>query len=196
MKTFYEIIGVEPNADLASIKSAYLEKVKQYHPDVYEGDKDFAMQKTAELTEAYQTLKDEELRKEYDQKMGISHEENINHNTQTTQTENAEEKQESNFFKDLGDRVGSFFKNMKSDFENFGKRHKHKKSEKQTKQKEKNQKKDENLSEENNEKPVQKVREVSDEDRAEKRDNVKRSCTIWILISIVILLIALVINVF
>lgn len=65
MKNYYKIIGVSKNASLDHIKVAYLEKMKKYHPDVFAGDKNLAMQKTTELNEAYNTLKDEEKRKEY-----------------------------------------------------------------------------------------------------------------------------------
>ena len=69
MKNYYEILGVDKNADANTIKNAYLFKMKKYHPDVYMGDKLFAEQKTMELNIAYDTLKDDNLRKEYDSKL-------------------------------------------------------------------------------------------------------------------------------
>ncbi|MBO7527679.1 MAG: DnaJ domain-containing protein, partial [Clostridia bacterium] len=60
MKNYYEVLGVGVNADLKQIKSAYLSLLKKYHPDIYEGDKEFAQQKTVEINEAYNTLCDEQ----------------------------------------------------------------------------------------------------------------------------------------
>ena len=69
MKDYYKIIGVDKNSDFKTIKNTYLLKLKKYHPDVYAGDKVFAQTKTSELNEAYDVLKDEKLRKEYDLKL-------------------------------------------------------------------------------------------------------------------------------
>ena len=66
MKDYYKIIGVNRNADASTIKNTYLLKLKKYHPDVYNGDKTFAEQKTSELNQAYDVLKDDIKRKEYD----------------------------------------------------------------------------------------------------------------------------------
>lgn len=64
-QTYYEVLGVEKNADLDSIKKAYRKLVRKYHPDVSK-DPD-AVQKTAEVNEAYETLKDPQKRAEYDE---------------------------------------------------------------------------------------------------------------------------------
>lgn len=66
MKNYYQIIGVDQEASQETIKHAYLLKIKKYHPDTYAGDKDFALEKTRELNEAYEVLKDETKRAEYD----------------------------------------------------------------------------------------------------------------------------------
>ena len=66
MKNYYEVLGVGVNADLKQIKSAYLSLLKKYHPDIYEGDKEFAQQKTVEINEAYNTLCDEQKKLDYD----------------------------------------------------------------------------------------------------------------------------------
>ena len=64
-QTYYEVLGVEKNADLDSIKKAYRKLVRKYHPDVSK-DPD-AVQKTAEVNEADETLKDPQKRAEYDE---------------------------------------------------------------------------------------------------------------------------------
>lgn len=63
-QNYYEVLGVAQDADLDTIKKAYRKLVRQYHPDVSK-DPD-AVQKTAKVNEAYETLKDEQKRAEYD----------------------------------------------------------------------------------------------------------------------------------
>ncbi|WP_228068104.1 MULTISPECIES: DnaJ C-terminal domain-containing protein [unclassified Neisseria] len=64
-KTYYEILGVSKDADIAEIKKAYRKLVRRYHPDV-SNDPD-ADQKTSEINLAYNILKDPEKRAEYDE---------------------------------------------------------------------------------------------------------------------------------
>lgn len=72
MKNYYQIIGVDSTASQDTIKHAYLLKLKKYHPDVYSGDKAFAQAKTTDLNEAYEILKDEQKRAEYDKKIKLN----------------------------------------------------------------------------------------------------------------------------
>ncbi|HFF9782264.1 curved DNA-binding protein [Serratia marcescens] len=64
-KDYYATMGVEPNADLKTIKTAYRRLARKYHPDV--STEDDAESKFKEVAEAYEVLKDEERRAEYDQ---------------------------------------------------------------------------------------------------------------------------------
>lgn len=64
--TYYEILGVKRNASSAEIKDAYKKLIKKYHPDLYNGDKEFAEKKAKEINVAYDVLSSEEKRKEYD----------------------------------------------------------------------------------------------------------------------------------
>ena len=66
---YYEILDVDINADTEEIRQAYRKLVKQYHPDVYTGDKSFAEEKTKELNEAYAVLKNSAKRGEYDREL-------------------------------------------------------------------------------------------------------------------------------
>ena len=95
MENYYEIIGVDIKDDITTIKAEYLSKIKKYHPDLYEGDKLFAEQMTSKLTQAYNVLKDEELRKEYDL--------NLNKNKQ---------KNKKNYFKNIWKKIKNYFKNI------------------------------------------------------------------------------------
>lgn len=72
MQNFYEILGVKVDATDKEIRASYIEKIKKYHPDTYNGDKSFAEQQTALITEAYTTLKDETLRRRYNLRNNIS----------------------------------------------------------------------------------------------------------------------------
>lgn len=64
-KDYYAILGVPPDADANTIRSAYRKLARQYHPDVNPGNKE-AEEKFKEINEAYQALSDEESRKKYD----------------------------------------------------------------------------------------------------------------------------------
>ncbi len=65
-RDYYEVLGVDKNADDAALKKAYRKLAKKYHPDVNPGDKD-AEAKFKEATEAYTVLSDPEKRRQYDQ---------------------------------------------------------------------------------------------------------------------------------
>ncbi len=64
-KDYYEILGVQPDADDKAIKGAYRKLARKYHPDV-SSDED-AEDKFKAVSEAYHVLKDPEKRAEYDQ---------------------------------------------------------------------------------------------------------------------------------
>mgnify|MGYP003635337150 FL=1 len=63
-KDYYKILGVEPDADIKVIKTAYRKLARQYHPDM-NPDKG-AEEKFKEVAEAYQVLKNEKTRAEFD----------------------------------------------------------------------------------------------------------------------------------
>ena len=65
-RDYYEVLGVDKNADDATLKKAYREMAKKYHPDMHPGDKD-AEAKFKEASEAYAVLSDAEKRRQYDQ---------------------------------------------------------------------------------------------------------------------------------
>ena len=65
-RDYYEVLGVDKNADEAALKKAYRQLAKKYHPDVNPGDKE-AEAKFKEATEAYTVLSDPDKRRQYDQ---------------------------------------------------------------------------------------------------------------------------------
>ena len=65
-RDYYEVLGVDKNADDAALKKAYRALAKKYHPDMNPGDKE-AEKKFMEASEAYAVLSDPEKRRQYDQ---------------------------------------------------------------------------------------------------------------------------------
>lgn len=65
-RDYYEVLGVDKNADEKAIKSAYRKKAIQYHPDKNPGDKE-AEEKFKEAAEAYDVLSNPDKRAKYDQ---------------------------------------------------------------------------------------------------------------------------------
>ncbi len=64
-KEAYEILGVKENDDMDTIKKAYRQLIKKYHPDIIssqnkdESYMEEATAKTQEINQAYQVIKDE-----------------------------------------------------------------------------------------------------------------------------------------
>ena len=65
-RDYYEVLGVDKNADDAAIKKAYRVLAKKYHPDMNPGDES-AAEKFKEASEAYAVLSDADKRRKYDQ---------------------------------------------------------------------------------------------------------------------------------
>ena len=64
-RDYYEVLGVERNANADEIKKAYRKAAIKYHPDKNPGDKE-AEEKFKEAAEAYDVLSNEEKRARYD----------------------------------------------------------------------------------------------------------------------------------
>ena len=65
-RDYYEVLGVDKNADDAALKKAYRALAKKYHPDMNPGDEE-AEKKFKEASEAYAVLSDPEKRRKYNQ---------------------------------------------------------------------------------------------------------------------------------
>lgn len=64
---FYKTLGVSKNASQDEIQKAYLKMARKYHPDLNPKDPEGAKKKFQELQTAFETLKDPEKRRQYDQ---------------------------------------------------------------------------------------------------------------------------------
>ena len=65
-RDYYEILGLDKNADADAIKRAYRQLAKKYHPDLNPGDAE-AEKNFKEVNEAYSVLSDAEKKAKYDQ---------------------------------------------------------------------------------------------------------------------------------
>ncbi|MCR5468280.1 MAG: molecular chaperone DnaJ [Lachnospiraceae bacterium] len=65
-RDYYEVLGVDRNADDAALKKAFRQLAKKYHPDMNPDNPD-AEQKFKEVQEAYAVLSDPDKRRQYDQ---------------------------------------------------------------------------------------------------------------------------------
>ena len=65
-RDYYEILGVGREADKVEIKKAYRKQAIKFHPDKNPDDPT-AAEKFREATEAYEVLKDDQKRSQYNQ---------------------------------------------------------------------------------------------------------------------------------
>lgn len=66
VKDYYEILGVDRQADAQTIKSAYRKLAQEWHPDRNPDNLEEAEEKFKEISEAYSVLSDSEKKKMYD----------------------------------------------------------------------------------------------------------------------------------
>lgn len=64
-RRYYQLLRVERDADLATIKRAYRREARRFHPDQNPGDPD-AEERFKAIAEAYRVLGDDQLRRMYD----------------------------------------------------------------------------------------------------------------------------------
>src|SRR4030065_2743476 len=84
-KDYYAILGVTPFAEDIVIRAAYKALAQRYHPDRYDGSKNEATLKMAEINEAYSILSNFNKRREYDaRRHQNSNRSNQSNNTNTS----------------------------------------------------------------------------------------------------------------
>ena len=100
IKDYYRILGVDKSAKLSEIKKAYFTLAKKYHPDINKEPN--AKEKFTEISEAYDTLSDEQKRRAYDESGYRSTKPFTNYNYYYDNFN-------SNFFKEFSDLFSSGF---------------------------------------------------------------------------------------
>lgn len=83
-KNLYELLGVPPTASQEEIKTAYRNKLKEWHPDINPQRQEMAEEMTKLLNQAYGILRDPKKRKDYDKMLKFTrgkNYENINDDT-------------------------------------------------------------------------------------------------------------------
>ncbi len=63
---YYELLGIDSQADPEEVRQAYLSKIKEWHPDINPERIEKAEEMTKILNQAYHILGDPEQRKNYD----------------------------------------------------------------------------------------------------------------------------------
>ena len=71
-KTHYEVLELKQDATLKDIKKAYRKLAVQHHPDRNIGNEEESTIKFREISEAYEVLSDEGLRRDYDNQLKYS----------------------------------------------------------------------------------------------------------------------------
>jgi hypothetical protein len=75
MPSYYDVLGVRPDADFEEVRRAYYRKAQLFHPDRYAGSPDPERRRVeAEmkaLNEAWNTLGNSEARRRYDIELGL-----------------------------------------------------------------------------------------------------------------------------
>ena len=69
-KNFYKVLGVSPKATQAQIKNAFYKLSITHHPDKHRGSEE-SHEKFQQISEAYNTLSNQETRKQYDRELII-----------------------------------------------------------------------------------------------------------------------------
>ena len=93
-KDYYQILGITPDADAVSIKSAYRKQALKWHPDKHPNmDVKSIMQ---DINEAYAILKDPEKRSRYDKEYFLFKESHVNNSTSQKYSSSNKEQKYSN----------------------------------------------------------------------------------------------------
>lgn len=104
LKDYYTIMGVKPNDDTKTIKTAYRRLAKKYHPDV--SKEPDAEERFKEIAQAWEILGDEQRRAEYDE---LWAQRNSPKFKQFTQQHHTNSHQEDFSQADFDDLYASFF---------------------------------------------------------------------------------------
>ena len=90
-KDLYSILGVEPDADMVKIKSAYRKQARIWHPDVNDNSQESII-RFKEITEAYEVLTDSHKRSQYDILKGFNTRKESSYTSNTSNTTKSQAK--------------------------------------------------------------------------------------------------------
>lgn len=72
-QTYYDLLGLDPKAEIAEIRNSYFSLAKMFHPDHFHKDEAALLRRVqnafTQLAHAYETLKNEDTRENYDFKI-------------------------------------------------------------------------------------------------------------------------------
>ncbi len=118
-KDLYSILGVEPDADMAKIKSAYRKQARIWHPDVNDNSQESIL-RFKEITEAYEVLTDSHKRSQYDILKGFNTRKESSYTSNTSNTTKSQAKKaygETNYaYTQTKPRTESQQKSRKEDY--------------------------------------------------------------------------------
>ena len=98
---YYDILGIPQDSTTEQIKQQYKILIKTYHPDLYKGDKEFANEKTKEITQAYKILVNPSTRNDYDMLLYDEYlEENANYDYDYINNHDSDMNEFNNDYKD------------------------------------------------------------------------------------------------
>lgn len=121
MKDYYKILEVNKEASPEIIAKVYKILAKKYHPDLQDdANKSKAEEKFKEISEAYEILSNEEKRKEYNEQLETSNQENIidKNDYETLRNYCIQLENELNQLKDIYSSDDQYNQNSYSSFEN------------------------------------------------------------------------------
>ena len=99
--SYYDVLKVSKTANEKEIKKAYKLLVKQYHPDIYEGSKEYAEKKIKEINEAYDVLSNKDKRKKYDDTLHEIDEETVKHDLENFTKNNTYSSTKNDYYENL-----------------------------------------------------------------------------------------------
>lgn len=102
MKNYYDLLEISEKSTKEEIQKAFRKLAKKYHPDVNNGNSKI-QEKFKEIKEAYEVLKDEKKRKQYDESI------KVNKNYETCKTNNINTEKVSFDFSQVKNSFESFF---------------------------------------------------------------------------------------
>lgn len=102
MKNYYDLLEISEKSTKEEIQKAFRKLAKKYHPDVNNGNSKI-QEKFKEIKEAYEVLKDEKKRKQYDESI------KVNKNYETCKMNNINTEKVSFDFSQVKNSFESFF---------------------------------------------------------------------------------------